>query len=125
MKTISKTLVTAFFITFIASTIYAQNNANVKDSTTPSLTTTTTRGKFVDNNKDGVCDNFEARGQSGRDANFVDKNGDGVCDNRGTMGKGNGRGNGSGQGYHHRHGQGKGQGNCYGGGKGRCRGNQL
>ena len=108
MNTIAKIAMTAFMIAIATGGASAQNNTPLKDSKTTPQTTTTTRGKFVDNNKNGVCDNFEARGQSERGANFVDKNGDGICDNRGTMGQGNGRGNGCGHGYQHRLGQGKG-----------------
>jgi len=124
MKTLARTLMTTFIIVLIASAISAQNNASTKGTKAPSSTNAANRGQFVDNNNNGICDNFEARGQSGKGANFVDKNGDGVCDNRGIVVKGNGRGNGCGQGYQHRHGQGKGQGNCCGRGKGCCRGNQ-
>ena len=124
MKTVARTLMTSFIIMFIASAISAQNTASSKGTKTPSSTNAANRGQFVDINNNRICDNFEARGQSGRGANFVDKNGDGVCDNRGTVGKGNGRGNGCRQGYQHRHGQGKGKGNCCGRGQGRCRGNQ-
>ena len=124
MKTVSKFLMTAFMIAVFTGGVSAQNNTPSKESKTNNQTTASTRGQFVDNDKNGVCDNFVARGQSGRGTNFIDKNGDGVCDNRGTIGRGNGRGNGGRQGYQHRQGQGKGQGNC-GHGKGRCRGNQL
>ena len=73
-------------------------------------------GNFVDNNKDGVCDNYQERMKNGHGANFVDKNGDGVCDNRQGAGQGKGNPNGYGMGYQHRHGQGKG--NCCGSGCG-------
>ncbi|MGC9150589.1 MAG: hypothetical protein ACP5F6_02345 [Microbacter sp.] len=66
-----------------------------------------TRGSYVDNNKNGVCDNFEARhangtvgrGQGygngrgggkglgrgqGHGPNYVDKNNNGICDYRET-----------------------------------------
>jgi hypothetical protein len=77
-------------------------------------------GKFVDKNSNGICDNYEARGNNGHGRNFTDKNGDGKCDNcqSACQGKGNGnccgKGNGNagagngccgkGQGYQHRHG---------------------
>ena len=125
MNTIAKISMTAFIIAVVTGSASAQNNTPLKDSKTTPPTTASSRGQFIDNNKNGVCDNLEARWQSARGANFVDKNGDGICDNRGTIGKGNGQGTGFGQGYQNRHGQGKGQGNCCGGGKGRCRGNQL
>ena len=54
---------------------------------------------FVDNNDDGICDNFASGNTSrgngqGNRQNFVDSNGDGVCDN---MGSGCGRGAGQGR----------------------------
>lgn len=50
---------------------------------------------FVDNNSDGVCDNFASGTSQGAGQNFVDNNGDGICDNfaSGNTGKGNGQGN--------------------------------
>jgi hypothetical protein len=93
-ETISKTLTTAFFIAFIVSTLSAQNNTSEKGSKTIIPSATANRGQFVDNNENGICDNFEARVQGGKVSNFVDKNGDGICDNRGMIGRGNGRGNG-------------------------------
>jgi hypothetical protein len=73
-------------------------------------------GKFVDNNKDGVCDNHQAKMTTGKCANFVDKDGDGICDNRkaSCQGKGNSKCCGTGcQGH-----QGQGKGNCAAGGCG-------
>ena len=48
---------------------------------------------FVDNNGDGICDNYPSYAGKqlsnccicGMCSRFVDENGDGVCDNRGTM----------------------------------------
>ena len=62
---------------------------------------------FVDEDGDGICDNYvegERKGLgNGTRANFVDADGDGVCDNQGTRsgerlidGSGKGGGNGSG-----------------------------
>jgi len=82
---------------------------------------------FVDEDGDGICDNFAASQRKGLGkgtrANFVDADGDGVCDNKGTRsgerlkdgsgksvrneirasegtekGKGGGKGNGGGKG---------------------------
>ena len=60
---------------------------------------------FVDNNKDGICDNYGS--QKG-----VRGNGQGIC---------NGQGAGNGQGM--RNGQGKGNPNCIGAGRGQGKGN--
>ena len=67
--------------------------------------TTTTRPAYVDNNKNGVCDNYEARHANGtvgrghgngrgrgnglglgqgHGPNYVDKNNNGICDYRET-----------------------------------------
>jgi len=62
---------------------------------------------FVDEDGDGICDNYvEGQGRglgNGTRANFVDADGDGVCDNQGTRagerlidGSGKGKKNGSG-----------------------------
>ena len=110
-KTITILLAVIFFASyqgFSQNTNSAQKDAQSSAKLTP--------GKFVDNDKDGVCDNYQARVNSGRGANFVDKNGDGVCDNRGNFGKGKGNSNGCGKGYQHRNGQGRG--NCCGRGNG-------
>lgn len=57
------------------------------------------KGKFVDKNKDGICDNCK---NTKKYCHFADDNKDGVCDNKGTKncghktgsgGKGCGRGN--------------------------------
>jgi len=49
---------------------------------------TPVRPAFVDENGDGICDNYDGgqrRGLGqGTRANFVDADGDGVCDNMGT-----------------------------------------
>jgi hypothetical protein len=58
-----------------------------------------TRTSFVDNNKNGVCDNYENR-SGGRQGNAYCK-GKGRQNGRGNgkgLGKGNGRGNGTGNG---------------------------
>lgn len=122
MKNILKIMVTISLVCFIAVLTQAQTQTPTKQSTTSSTNT-----KFVDANKNGICDNYEIRGKSGQGKNFTDKNGDGVCDNKGTtvncpgkgtcMGCGNGAGkgnccgngphNGCNKGHQHRHG-----GNC-------------
>jgi len=129
MKTLSRILLTFAAVLFIANLTFSQNTAKAQDVQKATTTVSGTQGKFVDANKNGVCDNFEARGKAVKGANFTDKNGDGVCDNRTAMGKGQGKGNGCGQGYQHRHGCGNGQGNCcgkgnnYGKGQGCGKGN--
>jgi hypothetical protein len=56
------------------------------------------QGKIIDTNKNGICDNFEAKKAGAPGKNFTDKNGDGKCDNQGKGGKGNGICCGSGNG---------------------------
>jgi hypothetical protein len=119
MKTVKRITVLMTILSFIAFQGFSQNESTTnkqKNSQGSQITDKKTPGKFVDNNKDGVCDNYQARIKNGHGANFVDKNGDGICDNRQNAGQGRGNPNGCGMGYQHRHGQGKG--NCCGGGNG-------
>lgn len=52
---------------------------------------------FIDEDGDGVCDNWNS--DTGYGACFVDEDGDGVCDYRNSnAGRGYGRGNGCGRG---------------------------
>lgn len=48
------------------------------------------QSRFVDENKDGICDLYGTKAQN---LNFVDANGDGVCDNLNTEGRGMNRNN--------------------------------
>jgi len=70
------------FTVFIAGQSFGQSdstgNKDVKQVTAKNVNC----GKFVDNNKNGVCDNFESRGVDGKGMNFVDANGDGICDHK-------------------------------------------
>ena len=89
MKRLSGIILMAAFMLFVIGQASAQN------ATTPSADKQETKqncGKFVDNNKDGVCDNYAAKNNDGKGANYVDANGDGICDHRadGTACKGNG-----------------------------------
>jgi hypothetical protein len=129
MKTLKGITVLMALVSFIAfqgfsqnaSTTITQNNLQGQQTTTKVVP-----GKFVDNNKDGICDNYQARMKNSHGVNFVDKNGDGICDNRQNAGQGKGNPNGCGMGYQHR--QGQGNGNCCEGGygyqHGHGRGNQ-
>lgn len=117
MKTILKSMLTLGLLLFLTVTLNAQNTAtSSSDKQAASVTTATTPGKFIDNNKNGICDNWETRQGIGHGKNFVDKNGDGICDNNQNCKAGKGNGNCCGQGYHH--------GNCNGQGKGNCCGNK-
>ncbi len=115
MKTVSGFLFAILMVVIFS----AQGNAQIASTTNPQKKAATVNTpalqKFVDSNKNGVCDNFEAKKATGHGKNFVDKNGDGVCDNnKGNCGKGNGKGNccGMGQGNGNGCGKGNGQGNC-------------
>jgi hypothetical protein len=119
MKTLKRITVLMVIMSFIVYQGFSQNVSTTntqKNLQNQQTTTKVVPGKFVDNNKDGVCDNHQARMKNGPGANFVDKNGDGICDNRLNAGQGKGNPNCGGMGYQHRHGQGKG--NCCGGGNG-------
>ena len=89
MKRLSEIILTLALMLFVIGQVSAQNPA------TPSADNQETKqncGKFVDNNKDGVCDNQAAKGNDNKGANFVDANGDGICDHHadGSACKGNG-----------------------------------
>lgn len=131
MKTVKRITVLLAVLIFASYQGFSQNTTAIqKDAKDAQTTTKVTPGKFVDNDKDGVCDNYQARGNAGRGANFVDKNGDGICDNRGNVGRGQGNRNGCGMGYQrgygncggggfgYQRGHGQGHGNCCGGGNG-------
>jgi hypothetical protein len=118
MKTLKRITVLLAIMSFIALQGFSQNastSGKNKDSKTIS-TSNSTCGKFVDNNKDGICDNHQAKMSGGKCANFTDKNGDGICDNHQNCGKGNGNCNGCGMNCKSQQGQGKG--NCCGNGCG-------
>jgi hypothetical protein len=82
MKKLSGIILTAAFTALFAGQVFSQNETTVKDDQQVKQTTATaqTCSKMVDNDKNGVCDNYEARGKDGKGANFVDANGDGICD---------------------------------------------
>ena len=66
----------------------------------PAPGTNTELPSFIDEDGDGICDNYQAGGRglglrNGTGANFVDADGNGVCDNAGT---GVGRANRAGKG---------------------------
>ncbi|HBX50834.1 MAG TPA: hypothetical protein DEH02_07180 [Bacteroidales bacterium] len=110
-----KTLVLAaagMFFSLTAAQAQTVKEEKVKKETTG----TYTPGVFIDNNKDGVCDNFDASIGKGKNAgkNFVDENKDGVCDNHGKYGNGKGYG----KGHSHGNGHGYKQGNNHGTGHG-------
>lgn len=79
----TRTLTVLAFALFAAFAI----NAFAAD---PQPGTNTTSPTFIDENGDGVCDNYAANGGKGlglgkgERRNFVDADGDGVCDNTGS-----------------------------------------
>jgi hypothetical protein len=119
MKTLKRITALMAILSLIGFLAFSQNvpaSSNNQNFQGAQPSTNLTSGKFVDNNKDGVCDNYQARVKNSHGRNFVDKNGDGNCDNRQNAGKGQGNPKGCGMGYQHRHGQGKD--NCCGNGYG-------
>ncbi|MFH1159598.1 MAG: hypothetical protein V1733_01445 [bacterium] len=106
------------FLTVNAFTQSAQT-ADKTSKTQSEQTTTTTPGKFVDSNGDGICDHHQNKGKNSQCANFTDKNGDGTCDNY-QADKNCCKTNCCGKGSQGKNCQGMGQGNCFrgGGGKG-------
>jgi hypothetical protein len=119
MKTLTRTTLVVAIMSFLAYHGLSQNtaaNPTQKNSQVAQSSRNAAPAKFVDHNKDGICDNYQARMKNGNGANFIDKNGDGICDNRPNAGQGRGNRNGCGMGNQHRHGHG--QGNCCRGGNG-------
>jgi hypothetical protein len=113
MKMLTKTLLPVMILAFVAVQGFAQTASTKasKESQTPAKSV---QGKFVDNNNDGVCDNYQSKVKNGKCTNFVDKNGDGICDNCKCQGKGKGNANCCGTGGQHK----QGNGNCGGCGNG-------
>ncbi|MCX6245645.1 MAG: hypothetical protein NTU98_13205 [Bacteroidetes bacterium] len=119
MKTLQRISVLVTVMSFVGFQGFSQNASGsdvIQNSPGSQTATNFTPGKFVDNNKDGICDNYQGSVKSGQGRNFVDKNGDGTCDNRQNAGKKKGNPNCCGMGHQHRHGQGNG--NCCGRGYG-------
>lgn len=124
MKTLKRTTVLLAIMSFFAFQSFSQNAAvsDTKKSVQDQQTTTNvTPGKFVDNNKDGVCDNRQSKLKTGKCINFVDKNGDGVCDNCKAACKRNGNSKGCGMVCNK---QGQDKGNCCSNGNGNGCGNK-
>lgn len=69
---------------------------------------------FVDEDGDGICDNYKQRGINGANAGkgFVDEDGDGVCDNYASRGQNGACGWGGGHG-HRNHGHSGHGGGCH------------
>jgi len=69
MKTASRIFMLTTLVFFIAGQLYAQNTTGSsakKDAPQSSTIAAVTQGKFVDNNKNGICDNWEAKHPSGK-----------------------------------------------------------
>ena len=71
--------VTAIITLFGAAAVYAACGGNGR--------------YYVDNNNDGICDNYNTSQGGGRHHryNYIDSDDDGVCDNYGSHCGGNGR----------------------------------
>lgn len=112
MKTASRIFLTFSILVFFAGMSFAQVASTTVPAKTSAKSATAAPGKFVDTNKNGICDNHEGKGAGAQGKNFVDKNGDGKCDNCGANCQGKGAGNcgPKGQGC----GKGQGKGNCSG-----------
>jgi hypothetical protein len=79
MKTNLKVLFVSTFMVFTFSHGFAQDTQNSTAAATP--TETSVQCKFVDNNRNGICDNHELKGSASQCTNFTDKDGNGICDN--------------------------------------------
>lgn len=88
MKTASRILLTFSILVFFTGMTFSQVASTTTPAKTSTKSATAAPGKFVDTNKNGICDNHEGKLTGAQGKNFVDKNGDGKCDNCGTAGKG-------------------------------------
>jgi hypothetical protein len=117
MKRLSEIILTVAFATFMIGQVSGQDNTTPAAGNDAAKQTTVVKqecGKFVDANKDGICDNAGTQCKNAKGANFVDANGDGKCDNYASGSGGQGKGNcGSGNCQ-------KGQQNCPGHSKESC-----
>jgi len=115
MKTASRIMLTFILLVFFTGISFSQVATNATPASTKSVVATP--GKFVDANKNGICDNHEAKGSGAQGKNFIDANGDGKCDNCGTKCKGTMNCGPKGNGCANSCSKGKGKGNCCGGGQ--------
>lgn len=113
MKTVSRILLSLAMVVFFA----CMGMSQIASTTTPekkdAKAAVNAQSKIVDANKNGVCDNFEAKKAGAPGKNFTDKNGDGKCDTQGNNGKCNGNCCGTGTGNGNCSGKGQqGKGGC-------------
>lgn len=100
MKTVSRIFLTLAMVMFFAGMGMSQ----VASTATPEKKTTKSAvnapGKFVDANKNGICDKHETKGACTQQNSCKGKNGQGACDHSGKncKDKGNGCGSGNGNG---------------------------
>jgi hypothetical protein len=83
MKRLSEIILTLAFATFMIGQVSGQDNTTPAAGSDAATQTTVAKqecGKFVDANKDGICDNPCANKGNEKGANFTDANGDGKCD---------------------------------------------
>jgi len=110
MKNIGKLILAVAVVMIFAIRLNAQNADSPNQPAQKQKEVNSASGNFVDKDKNGVCDNFEARSGNGQGRNYVDKDGDGICDNRAKVGKTSGNTCRNGQSNQCRHGQGRGHG---------------
>ena len=91
---------------FMLTAMYSNAQQNKVSKSDSSNVTVKRCPNFVDNNKDGICDNRQSQkpAKTVKGQNFVDKNNDGVCDNRQNKNNGYCCGKGRGNGRQYRHG---------------------
>jgi len=77
-------ILTVFFMAVSAISINAQNNqARQSQNSSDTTANNCTNGhgqNFVDNNNDGICDNFQSGITAGHGHGFTDANNNGICD---------------------------------------------
>jgi|LSQX01.2.fsa_nt_gb hypothetical protein len=107
-----KTIVLTIALAMMTAVAFGQDNQQAKatDEVQTGTRTQVRRGPlFVDDNNNGICDNFEngtrpglGQGRNARGRNFVDADNDGICDyfqSGNRLGRGRGFGNDGGAGY--------------------------
>ncbi|MGC8865035.1 MAG: hypothetical protein ACP5O2_04845 [Bacteroidales bacterium] len=85
-----KQILIAGLVTLLVAVMGNKVSAQNQTSTPATSASTFQPGRFVDENQNGICDNYEARPAQGRGwgrgygqgPNFVDANKNGICDYR-------------------------------------------
>ncbi|MCX6276595.1 MAG: hypothetical protein NT004_00690 [Bacteroidetes bacterium] len=119
MKTVSKIILTLAMALLIAGMGMSQVASNTTLPKKATKSTVEAPGKFVDANKNGICDKHESKGTCSQATSCKGKTGEGVCDHNSKNCKDKGTGCGSGTGNGNCCGKGEKSGNGCGTGCGK------